>query len=47
MPALVAMSKMVPANMAIKGLRTVDINCIGRLAAIPATGSLDHSEASS
>ena len=46
-PALVAMSKIVPANTAIRGLRTSLIKVIGSLAAMPATGSLDHSEASS
>ena len=46
-PALVAMSKIVPASMAIKGLRIWRTSSIGRLAAIPATGSLAQSEASS
>ena len=44
-PALVAMSKIVPANMAISGLRIVRNNSSGRWVAMPATGSRDHSEA--
>ncbi|MBA7627379.1 hypothetical protein ES703_34841 [subsurface metagenome] len=46
-PALVAMSRMEPARMAISGLSTSDIRVMGIWAAMPATGSRAHSEASS
>jgi len=38
-PALVAISKIVPANIATKGLSITAKNSIGIFAAIPATGS--------